>query len=385
MVTIKKTEVFDCLIIGSKEYLDRDKKYPYPDLLRHAMNALALEMKQTIPFPKTINGFLRLLEEAVKNWCPSNFIPENFDRDFGVMDEGSLSEEANDYLAEIYTSNQAEIIEYASSSIKQLAIDNSKFTKILERLRKVYNDSDSETPQHEYLSLRCFLIKNPYTNPSQIRKTFLLSKHFSKEEVGELYEECQENQIYWYCDRCGVLTEKHGKLKGIKPRLCGNHHQDQSYVHPVEWKTGLLRIKEGIHQRVCFPGIPELNLCSAAEELKEKHPNCLHQVKLYPGLDWYDLQLRFSDGAVWAIDIKDVRDPYKLAKKLKPLCDEGSLRYDESFYVISDRCIANYPDYLKILCKEAKQLLNATHLVSEKSFKNLVNGKITELQKGGTV
>lgn len=384
MVTSKKTEVFDYLVIGSKEYLDRDKKYPYPDLLRHAMNALALETKKSIPFSKTMNGFWKLLEKPVKDWCPSHFIPEEFDRDFGLMDEGSLSEEANDYLAEVLL-DKGGLSEYASTIVKQQAIDNSKFTKILDKLRNIYNDIDPEIAQHEYLSVRRFLIENPYTTPSQIRKNFMRVKHIYIEEVGELYEECQENQTYWYCDRCGVLTEKHGKLKGIKPRLCGNHHKDQSYVHEFKWETGLLRIKDGIHQRVCFPGIPELNLCSAVEELKETHPDCLHQVKLYPGLDRYDLQLHFGDGAVWAIDIKDVRDPYKLAKNLKPLYSEGSLRYDKSFYVISDRCIANYPDYLEILRKEAKQLSNATHLVSEKSFKIRVNDKIAELQKGGTV
>ncbi|MEG5033542.1 restriction endonuclease-related protein [Microcoleus sp. AT3-D2] len=384
MVTSKKTEVFDYLVIGSKEYLERDKKYPYPDLLRHAMNCLAFEIKQSISFPKTMNGFLKLLEKPVKKWCPSSSIPKEFDRDLGLMDEGSLSEEANDYLAEVLL-EKGGIPEYARASIKQLAIDNLKFTKILNKLREVYNDSDSELAQKEYLLVRRFLIKNPYTTPSQIRKTFMRGKHISTEEVGELYEECQENQTYWYCDRCGVLTEKHGKLKGIKPRLCGNHHKDQSYAHQVEWETGLLRIKDGIHQRVCFPGIPELNLCSAVEELKEKHPAYLHQVKLYPGLDRYDLQLGFGDGTVWAIDIKDVRDPYKLAKNVKPLYSEGSLRYDESFYVISDRCMANYPDYLEILRQAAKQLPNATHVVSEKSFKIRVNDKIAELQKGGTV
>ncbi|MEG4325441.1 restriction endonuclease-related protein [Microcoleus sp. herbarium5] len=384
MVTSKKTEVFDYLVIGSKEYLERDQKYPYPDLLRHAMNSLALEIKPSIPFPKTMNGFLKLLEQPVKDWCPSSFLPKEFDRDFGLMDEGSLSEAANDYLAEVLL-EKGGIPEYASASIKQLAIDNLKFTKILNKLREVYNDSDSELAQKEYLLVRSFLIENPYTTPSEIRKIFMRTKHISTEEVGELYEECQENQTYWYCGRCGLLTEKHGTLKGIKPSLCGNHHQDQSYVHQFEWERGLLRIKDGIHQRVCFPGIPELNLHSALEALKEQHPDYLHQVKLYPGLDRYDLQLRFSDGTVWAIDIKDVRDPYKLAKNIKPLYSEGSLRYDESFYVISDRCMANYPDYLEILRKEAKQLSNATHLVSEKSFKIRVNDKIAELQKGGTV
>ena len=379
-----KTELFDYLVISLKDFLSQEKKYPYPDLLRHAMNSLALEMKKSIPFPKTMNGFLQLLEKPVKDWCPSNFISKEFDRDFGLIDEGSLSEEANDYLHEELIT-KGRIPENDNSCIQQLAINNKKFISVLEKLRDVYNNIDPEQAQQEYLLFRPFLIQNQYTNLSQIRKSFLRTKHISIIEVGELYEECQENQIYWYCDRCGILTEKYGRLKGIKPRLCGNHHKNQSYVHQIKWKTDLLRIKDGIHQRVCFPGIPELNLCLALEELKEKNSNYLHQVKLYPGLDRYDLQLRFSDDAVWAIDIKDVRDPYKLAKNLQPLYSEGSLRYDESFYAISDRCIQNHPDYLEIARKAANNLPYETHLISDKVFRTKVNNKITELQKGGTV
>lgn len=377
----QKTEVFDYLVIGIKEYLTQDKKYPYPDLLRHGMNALSLEMKKSLPFPKTMKGFLQLLETPVKDWCPSRYISKEFDSDFGLLDEGSFSEEANDYLAEVLI-KKGRIPEYASTIVKQLAIDHAKFVRIIENLQDVYNNDNPETAQQEYLLFRRFLIQNLYTTPDKIRKTFLRTKYISSQEIGELYEECQENQTYWYCDRCGGLTEKHGRLKGLKPSLCGNHHQNQSYVHRVKWETELLRIKDGIHQRVCFPGIPELDLYSALEELKEKHPDCLHQVKLYPGVDRYDLQLRFGDDAIWAIDFKDVRDPYKLAQNLKPLYSEGSLRYNESFYVISDRCIENYPDYLEIARKEAKNLPYETHLVSDKVFRTQVNNKITEQQKG---
>lgn len=384
MVTNMKTEVFDYLVIGLKDFLYQKRKYPYPYLLRHPMNTLSLEMKKSISFPKTMDGFLQLLEEPVKDWCPSHFIPKKFDRDFSLIDEGSLSEEANDYLHEELI-NKGKIPENANSCTQQLAIDNKKFISILNRLRDIYNDIAPEQAQQEYLLFRPFLIQNQHTTHSLIRNIFLRTKHISTEEVGELYEECQEDRIYWYCDRCGILTEKYGRLKGIKPNLCGNHHKNQSYVRQVKWETGLLQIKDGIHQRVCFPGIPELNLYSALEQLKEKHPNYLQQVKLYPGLDRYDLQLRFSDDAVWAIDVKDVRDPYKLAKNLQPLYSEGSLRYEQGFYVISDRCIKNQPDYLQVARKAARYLPNETHLLSKKDFRTEVINKISELQKGGTL
>ena len=146
---------------------------------------------------------------------------------------------------------------------------------------------------------------------------------------------------------------------------------------------GLLQIKEGIRQRVSFPGIPELNLYSALEKIKTEHLDYLTEVRLYPGLDRYDIQLHFSDDIVWAIDYKDVRNPYNLAKNLNGLYREGSLQYDKSFYVISDRCVANYPEYIKIVKENAKQLHKQTQVVSDQFFKQQVMEKITQLQKGG--
>jgi REase associating with pPIWI_RE len=344
------------------------------------MNALSLEMKKSFPFPKTLNGFLLLLEKPVKDWCPVRFIPTGFDLDFGLMDEGSLSEAANEYLYEELISKGG-IPENASPYAHQLAIENKKFTDLLNKLRNIDNNYDPEIAQKEYISLRRFLIQNPYTSSQKIRDEFFKSKYISTEEVGALYEDCHDNQTYWRCDRCGVLTEQYGRLKGIKPKLCGNHHHKQLYVHQVKWETDLQQIKDGIHHRVCFPGIPELDLYLYLAELSKKHPDYLQQVKLYPGLDRYDLQLHFGDRTVWAIDFKDVRDPYKLAKNLNPLYGEGSLHYNESFYVISDRCIQASSDYVEIARKAAKNLPSETYLMSDKAFRGKVINKITELTK----
>ncbi|MDJ0579331.1 hypothetical protein [Crocosphaera sp.] len=375
---------FDYLLIGVKEYLHSKKKYPYPDLLHQGMNNLSLEITKTVSFPKTMRGFLKLLEEPVKDYLPTNWIPSEFDRDFGLLDMGSFSEEANDYLMEILLTKDG-ILQSFSTIFKQLEIDNQKFIRILNRLRKAYTEDEPEKAQEVYVKVRRFVIENQYATIEDIRKTFRRIEYVSIEEIGELYEDCEENRDYWYCDRCGILTEKNGQLKGLKPRLCGNHHQDLNYVHKVTSKNGLVRIKEGIRQRVCFPGMPELNLYSALEKLKTEHSEYLKDIRLYPGLDRYDIQLRFTDETVWAIDFKDVRNPYKLAKDLNGLYGEGNLRYDQSFYVISDRCVDIYPEYTKIVKEEAKKLPKQTQVVSDQFFQEQVMEKITQLQKGGNV
>ncbi len=374
------SDKFDYLLIGVKEYLSSKQKYPYPDLLHQGMNALCLEIKKSISFPKTMQGFLSLLEQPVKDWYPNSWIPPEFDGDFGLLDMGSLSEEANDYLAEVLLAKDGSL-QYASTIVKQLAIDNQKFTRILDKLRDAYNEDSPEKAQKEYLIFRPFVIKKYYATTKDITKAFRRTKDISPQEVGDLYEDCESDRDYWYCDRCGILTERNGHLKGLKSKLCGNHHKSLSYVHRVKWENGLCRIKEGVRRRVCFPGIPELNLYSALEELKTEHPDYLKEVRLYPGMDRYDFQLRFSDDTVWAIDFKDVQYPYRLAQKLEGLYGEGSLQYDESFYVISDRCTNNYPNYLKILREEVKKLPPATHLSSDRNFRQRVRDKITELQK----
>jgi hypothetical protein len=375
------SDKFDYLLIGVKEYLASKQKYPYPDLLHQGMNALSLEIKKSFSFPKTMQGFLDLLEQPVEDYCPSNWIPSEFDSDFGLLDMGSLSEEANDYLTEILLAKDGSW-QYASTLVKQLEIDNQKFTRILNKLRDVYHQDNPEQAQKEYLIFRPFLVKHQYATEREIGKVFRRTKYISPEEVGELYEDYEADRDYWYCDRCGILTEQNGQLKGLKPRLCGSHHQNLSYVRRINGEVGLCRIKDGIHQRVCFPGIPELNLYDALEELKAEHPDYLQEVYLYPGVDRYDIQLRFSDETVWAIDFKDVRNPYKLVKNLKGLYGEGSLRYNNSFYVISDRCVDNYPDYTKIAKEEAKLLPKQTQVISDKVFRQQVQQKITQLQQG---
>ncbi|MGK7958219.1 MAG: hypothetical protein AB4063_23630 [Crocosphaera sp.] len=378
---------FDYLLIGVKEYLDSNQKYPYPDLLHHGMNNLSLEIKKSVSFPKTMQGFLKLLEEPVKDYLHKNWIPPEFDKDFGLLDMGSLSEEANDYIYEylaeaISNSKTNKVSESFTATVKKITeIDNSKFIKLFNKLKDVYHNDDPKKAQQEYLILRPFLIKHKYTTGKNIRKAFKRTRYISAAEVGDLYEDCEEGKDYWYCDRCGILTETNGHLQGLKPRLCDNHDKNKSYVHRIDWEDDLRRIKEGIHRRVCFPGIPELDLYLALEELKTEHPEYLKEVRLYPGVDWYDIQLRFSDDTVWAIDFKDVQYPYRLAQKLEGLYREGSLQYNESFYVISDRCVDNHPNYLKILREEAKNLPSATHLSSDRNFRQKVKDKITKLQK----
>ena len=77
-------DFFKELLIGVKDYLNSSRKYPYPDSLMNSMNMLSLEMPSD--FPKTMTGFLKLLEKPVKDWCPNHLIPPELDGNFCFMD-----------------------------------------------------------------------------------------------------------------------------------------------------------------------------------------------------------------------------------------------------------------------------------------------------------
>nr|MBD2169568.1 hypothetical protein [Calothrix membranacea FACHB-236] len=233
---------FDNLVLGLAAFIRRDTRYPYPDMLRLALNKLSLDLT-AVPYPRTLTGLFSLLEKPVKAWYPKKLVPKEFDCDFGLVYEESLSEEANRYFYEELLERN-KLSEFATTSTQQIAIENFQFQKILARLQELYQtDSEPERVQQEYVLLRRFLIENPYTTTAQLRKAFFQARHIEAQEVGELYDDCEVEEPCWNCDRCGPLFKKYGKLRGIKPSACNDHRQNLPYVRKMAWQQGLRRLK----------------------------------------------------------------------------------------------------------------------------------------------
>ena len=361
--------------MGLAEFFYQDSKYPHPDLLRLSCNKLALKITAP-PYQRTTEGFFTLLEKPLYEWCPFN-IPQEFDKEFGLIYDGALSEEASEYFYE-HLLNEEQIFNLSTKN-KQIALENFQFRKLLNSLQNAYEEN-AEVAQEEYVLLRRFLIDNPYATDEQIREAFSKTRYIRSSEVGELYEDCQQDKTYWCCDNCGPLIEKDGGLRGIKPSVCNDLRKNLNQVYKISWERGLRQIKRGIHWRVCLPGIPEIKLFENLKKLQQDNSKYLLAVNLWPGIDRYDLQLRFSDDSVWAVDVKDYRSPYALARSLTTIYGEGSLRYDKSFYVIPQHRLRQRKDYIDILREEAK-LSKSIQIKSEIAFEELVIEKISSLSK----
>lgn len=364
---------FNYLLIGLVDFLQSDKQYPYPELLQWSCHQLSLAMPT---YPRTQTGLFKLLEKPLGTWYPHQ-LPNTFNATFGLLYDGELSEEASDYFYEL--AEQSELLQ--SPTGKQLALENFEFRKLFSALQQAHTENPV-VAQQEYVLLRRFLIENPFALTEQLRQTFFRARYVTPEKVGGLYEPISEATSIWVCDSCGPLDIKYGQLRGVKPNVCNDHRKNLSYVHKVNLQPGLRRLKRGLHLRICIPGIPEIALFRELEDLCELSSAGLKQVHLYPGLDRYDLQLQFSDATVWAVDVKDYPNPLKLAPKLLPIYGEGSLRYDQSYYVAPQVYLNRTENYVTMARVAATALPQETQLLSEVDFENRVLRKIEQLKSG---
>ena len=369
-------DTFSYLVIGLHEFCQQEQKYPHPDMFRLACNQLALKMSYRT-YPRTQTGLLKLFEKPIENWWPSGLdIPKYFDS--RLLYEENPSEAATEYLYELFDGGKI-----PDSVNIQIIVENKLFRDLFLRLNEEYISGNSDLVQKEYIKLRSFLIDYPYATAQELRKEFTGTRYISNKEVGDLYEDCDKGRTYWNCDRCGPLFEKNGRLRGIKPEACSNHRKELNYVQEIPWERGLRRLKYGIHSRVCLPGIPEMNLWRWLQKLQEDYPEQLISIHLWPGLDSYDLQLRFRDDSVWAVDVKDHRNPHLLGKELTNIPGiTEDLHYTEAFYVFPSRRLKWRKDYTQIVRDRAKNLSQGTHLLSIPNFEEHIKQKIQSLAKG---
>lgn len=358
-----------------------DQIYPYPSQLQFSLNHLALYMRES--FPHTLSGFLKLMETPLKDWWPQALeLPQEIPAEASLMVIGELSEIATEYYYEWLDNTDFT----ASTSLKDssLAYDNFLFRKIFLHLRHIYLDSEDQRKKasQDYVMLREFLIRYPYAATSDFRQKLRELSLVQSKDVGELYQPVSLVGPYWNCLNCGPLTVQAGKLIGVKSSVCNSHYIGAPNIVEVTsslFNQELKVLRRGIHIRTHIPGIVELQLYDWLKEQKGKFANL--EVALWPGIDRYDLRLEFGDGETWAVDVKDYKDPYLLARKIETLYGEESLAYDKGFYVFPEYRLEQNSNYREIVEREIKLRGVAVPVVSDESFKVLVSLKLKSLKK----
>jgi REase associating with pPIWI_RE len=368
-------QLFNRLIVALHQasHLDGDRPWRYTPQLQQVANALV----RALPGQMLVThmAFRQLLNEPLRAWWPVRWpVPAAFDPTFSLLDGILLSEEASAYYY-IELEKVAEVAGQSPHAV-QVALDNEDFRSLMQELReqKIKQPQQAATVQQEYVALRCFLIEEPITTHRRISSAFSSRWFVRAAQVGRLYEACRGPA--WHCEHCGPLLRTGGQRRGIRPSVCGDHLADQPTVREVAEAPDLLRIRSGIHWRTCFPGKPELSLHRRVEELAREYPHALESAELWPGLDQYDLRICFRSGEVWAVDVKDQRDPGRLGRNLSAIDGFNDLPYSRAFYVIPDRWLGSHPETYLRTAREHASLPENHAIVGLGSFVDMLTSQL---------
>jgi len=378
-------EVFPYLAIGLAKYIESGQKYPYPDELFHAMNQLSLVMLDS--YPSTITGLFELFEKPLEQWWPSTLPPE-IDPRFELLYEDTLDEQVIEFLLEYKLPAETTLQDI------QIILDNQLIMKILYAARNAYID-DPAGANKEYVAIRQYVITHPWTSTEQLRQQFRDLHYIKVQEIGELYQDTRslhatllhqqpgsQEARYWNCPLCGPLYRRNNRLASLKPNACLGRCPGPQGWQDLDPASHPLVLKRGIHLRTLIPGTTEIQLYQWLMQDARSTTPTLQEVVLWPGVDRYDLQLKFRRSSqkaeTWAVDVKDYKDPFALGKHIiqdSRQASESDLEWNRWFYVYPSYREQQRSDYRDCVLRVTGQLPANVDILSEKQFKALVTAQ----------
>ncbi|MBA2395335.1 MAG: hypothetical protein H0V70_21610 [Ktedonobacteraceae bacterium] len=378
---MKKTlpeNVFPYLALGLAKYAERGQKYPYPPELFYALNHLSLAMLAA--FPRTISDLFELFAKPLEQWWPGDTLPPGIDPRFELLYEGELDEQVIEFLLEY------DLPAGATLQDLQVILDNQLMLNILNTSRKA-SIMDYAGANSEYVAIRQYVITNPWTTGEALRQQFRTLRYIKIQEVGALYQDSRSSNAtllyqrpgmpaacYWNCSACGPLYQRGNRLGSIKPSACAGRCPGPQGWQDLDPFSNTLVLKRGLHLRTHIPGITEIQLYRwLTQDVQPAQPT-LQQVVLWPGVDRYDLLLKFQDG-IWAVDVKDYKDPFALGKHIAQdnrHVAESGLEWKYWFYVYPFYREIQRPDYAAYVRRAAGPLSDKVVILSDKQFKSRV-------------
>ena len=388
MALVTADDVFPYLVGGIAEASKTHFRYPYPPLFQQALNKLSvLQLLCGKTLPTESRDLLALFEDPIGTWWPGSLpseVEQQMGRVFTLMYDGQPDGWIWRYLRE----RGMKLLSPESLQYFQADIDQSAIIEVM-NLCKSVNPPRTDI----YTAVRRFLIERPWTTLSDLQQVLGSFPQIPMQLINSFYEtpdvfrhHAKRDGSYWLCPHCnGILSwEEHEPLpQCARHSVCGRLFPGYQGKKPLAERIDLLRLKWGIHRRVCIPGIPELKLFTWLE--KQKAPGCgLDDVLLWPGVDQYDLQLRFTGGEVWAVDVKDYENPAELFHKVQQdtLSKLGDLDWRKGFYVVPQYRIAWNSRYIRSAHQagnkqKGKRLLPADiEIVNEERFRERVREQI---------
>ncbi len=159
----------------------------------------------------------------------------------------------------------------------------------------------------------------------------LLVKAYTPAPLSATYD-----SAYDCCGRCGgLLLRAEGNYFECENERCWSYQLDACRTLSID--DGVLWLESGLRRYVARPGLAEIELQDRLETLGLS-------VEMWPNYDAYDLRVQ-GNHAVWAVDVKDWSNPFKLAQSVGPI--RRIPQWDRAFYVFPDERKHKRPDYLR--------------------------------------
>lgn len=295
---------------------------PYPASLQRGLDRLTLARLSVGKRPPAgVPELLRWCAEPLGEWMSV--------RELDANDEVLLSDGRPTLVCE-------ELVVRAPD-VEAEIFENEMITEVM-RISRAAGSEES------YAAFRRFVIEHPVLSEIQFQEALLRAElSVLAAQLGECYctppVEYQQDGCVVTCSDCGNLLLFGSEGYECKDIRCPRGTAPQ-IGRRLEMKTGVRSLVAPVQRFVAAPGRAELRLYRKLGEIGV-------DVELWPNFDAYDLRVRFSHGYSWAVDVKDWANPFRLARKLRPIPRDPS--WDRAFIVPAKEAVAACAGYIEIL------------------------------------
>lgn len=242
-----------------------------------------------------------------------------------------------------------------------------------ELLRGALSVCQNANAPQSYVALRRLFIEKPVLTSFELQQKLAepsfdcVNSHLSNAYEAAPIACITDDKSYHCCGECGnlLLRTVVGGLICEEQRCRRKQANGTAFVgRTIPAREEPVWLKRGLRRFVAAPGRAELRL-----EMKLKKLGLA--VELWPAFDRYDLRVSFSDGEVWAVDVKDWADPCLLARRIR--ADGGtpiptSPSWTRAYFVFPDERKVERPDYVRAFQNQSSQLPKHLHAAFEGKF-----------------
>lgn len=286
-------------------------------------------LKHGVTPPRHLPDLVSWLHQPVEDWPEIGEIFAAADLYGSLLNFGMAGELCNELSRDMHLSFDPEI-EIHDLAFKQIR-DYCKANHFAE----------------QYSLARRFLVENPYLPYGEI--TISRDSTFDKNIrrwLKEAYErvplfcrrKVDEEDCVVLCPRCGwPLVWRIKKATCYSPiceRVVGKLSEAVCW-EPIAPEA--MRTKFGIQHSVVGPERPLLDL------YHKLSPDFDLKCELWPEIDNYDLYIELPNDERWAVDMKDVENPTRLASEIHPF--RSVPEWDKAFFVFPQH--RRNPDYMR--------------------------------------